>query len=251
MLRAVEVVAVVAATAAVCAAVLWVAQQGAGPTPTPGPAVASDEDDGSATEAWQRRRALREATVRLRVHRCEDTGSGSGFVIADNPGNVVVTNRHVVDGADEVTATTWDGREVGAEVTSVSDRDDLALLELHGASPPGLELGGVARLGTDVAVAGYPLGSTQWLSTAVVQDRRDGAPLTAGRVLRLSDEVAVGSSGGPVVDRTSGAAVGVVYAIEGVGGQWGTALAVSSDRVRDLLQGEQAASPPPGCAERR
>ena len=71
--------------------------------------VASETTPAIATRAGSVDRAVREATVRVRNRTCFGVGTGSGFMVTED---VLVTNRHVVDGADEQHESTWDGRSL-------------------------------------------------------------------------------------------------------------------------------------------
>jgi S1-C subfamily serine protease len=156
-------------------------------------------------------RHVREATLRVRNRTCLGVGTGSGFAIDDH---LLVTNRHVVDGADVLQVSTWQGDTLDVTVNGYALGDDLALVETRQPLPETLELGGGVSAGDQVAVVGYPEGRRLRFAEGEVIDRVDGVLFgESARILRLTNEVRPGNSGGPLVDE-DGAVVGVVFAIE-------------------------------------
>lgn len=171
-------------------------------------------------------RQMHEATLRVRNRTCFGTGSGSGFALTDR---VLVTNRHVVAGADVVQLSTWDGHSVDVVVNGVAATDDLALvltetpmtatLELADGAPPGP--------GTRVAAVGYPNGEAIELAWGEVVDTVPGVVFGGThRVLRVTAKVIPGNSGGPLLDE-DGRVVGVVFAIEKATG-YGLAITIGA-----------------------
>ncbi|MBB5204451.1 S1-C subfamily serine protease [Inhella inkyongensis] len=85
-------------------------------------------------------------------------GVGSGFVLAAD--GVIMTNAHVVDGADEVIVTLTDKREFKAKVLGADRRTDVAVLKIEATGLPAVRLGDVGRLkvGEWVMAIGSPFG---------------------------------------------------------------------------------------------
>lgn len=128
---------------------------------------------------------------------------GSGFVVGD--GAQVVTNQHVVEGANEVVVKTPDSKVIKVKVVDTDSVQDLALLKLEGQGPP-LELAEeLPQVGQEVAAIGSPEGLERTLSTGIVSALRK---LGGREVVQITAPVSHGSSGGPVLDE-SGRVVGV------------------------------------------
>ena len=173
----------------------------------------NDRDDGSTglTRDSAGRRA-REVTLRVRNTNCTGLGLGSGVSLGDG---TVVTNHHVVDGADSLELTTWDGRDVTATVASATYVNDIAIIRTDAGELPAPDRR-ESRLGHGdrVHVVGYPEGGELKISDGSVVDYIAGALYgEAGSVLRATAVVKQGNSGGPVLD-DRGRLVGIVFAIE-------------------------------------
>lgn len=138
---------------------------------------------------------------------------GTGFVVS--PDGLVVTNRHVVDGADPLVVHMADGKPYPAEVLSVDERVDLALLSIEGADLPALPLaesGGGEAEGVPVYIIGNPLFFNG------IANEGETWGLLAGTdppVMALDAPVYKGNSGSPVINR-AGEVIGVVYATSSV-----------------------------------
>lgn len=156
-------------------------------------------------------RDIRHATLRVRQRTCFGVGSGSGFAITDR---VLVTNRHVVEGADALQVSTWDGRSFDVAISGIATADDLALVLVQGTLPQTLELHEPPARGDEVVAVGYPGGDELTFSSGRVIDHVDmrffGEQAPS---IRVSNQIRPGNSGGPLLD-TEGRVVGVVYALE-------------------------------------
>lgn len=174
--------------------------------------VASETAPAIALRAGSVDRAVREATVRVRNRTCFGVGTGSGFMVTED---VLVTNRHVVDGADELQVSTWDGRSLDVTVNGSARHDDLAVVQLARDVPNQLPLASSPPSeGDDVVAVGYPRGRRIAFAEGRVVDYADGAAFgQATTVMRVTSELAPGNSGGPVVD-AQGRVVGVAFGIE-------------------------------------
>ena len=94
---------------------------------------------------------------------------GSGFVI--DPNGVIATNRHVIEGAVEITVTLHDGRILGASLIAVASGADLALLRVYPEQPlPAVTWGNSDKLrqGTPVIAIGNPLGYGSSVTSGIV-----------------------------------------------------------------------------------
>jgi S1-C subfamily serine protease len=150
-------------------------------------------------------------TVRVRNVSCLGVGIGSGFAIARD---VLVTNRHVLAGAERIEVSTWDGRTLPATAAEVGVLGDLGVAYVEGRLPQVGSYGASPRPGDEVTVVGYPGGEELTLSPGTVVDLLPGGGYgIPGRIMRLTSRVVPGNSGGPVLDRR-GKIAGVVYAYE-------------------------------------
>ena len=147
--------------------------------------------------------------------RPEDVGHGSGFLV--DPSGLIVTNSHVVTGAN--TVTVWVGSELTkqtADVLGVSECSDLAVIKLQGRrdlpyldwyAPP-------IASGLSIHAVGYPIESTEAkVIPGVVEGAlgpADAARLSVKDTIELQANIPAGSSGGPVVTG-EGQVVAVTY----------------------------------------
>jgi S1-C subfamily serine protease len=186
------------------------------------------------------RRAER-ITVRLRNLTCAGLGTGSGFAIDSS---TLITNRHVVAGADRLEVNTSDGRTFEVTAAEVGVLGDIALVTIDGELPVIADLTGQAGPGSAIAAVGYPEGGPFTITRGLVVDRLAGEPFGIdGSVIRISAEVRPGNSGGPLLDRR-GRVAGVVFALET---DSGLGLAIPMGTVRSLLdQAGTTAVPPCG-----
>jgi S1-C subfamily serine protease len=180
-------------------------------------------------------------------------GVGSGFVV-DGQGHVV-TNQHVVDGAQRVTVTYADGSEREAQVVGTDPSTDLAVLKVSDppASARPLQLADPSSIevGEPVIAIGSPYGLEGTLTAGVVSalDRDIRAPngRTITGVVQTDAAINHGNSGGPLLD-AEGRVIGVNAQIESEsGGSVGIGFAIPSGTVRSvvgqLVQGQEVKHP--------
>jgi serine protease Do len=166
---------------------------------------------------------LKPALVQLRVRRAaerdgdepggqqeERRASGSGFIIRQD--GYIVTNDHVVDGAERIQVKLHDGRRFEARLVGQDERVDLALIKIEATGLPTAGLGDSNRLrvGEFVLALGHPFGLEQTVSFGIVS--RKGAPLQVAApgfdFIQTDAAVNPGNSGGPLVNM-AGDVVGV------------------------------------------
>jgi serine protease Do len=166
-------------------------------------------------------------------------GVGSGFILSAD--GYVMTNAHVVNGADEVWVTLTDKREFKAKLVGADRRSDVAVLKIEASGLPAVKIGDVGRLkvGEWVMAIGSPFGFDNTVTAGIVsakaRDTGDFLPL-------IQTDVAInpGNSGGPLLNMR-GEVVGInsqIYSQSG--GFMGISFAIPIDeavRVSDQLRG--------------
>lgn len=154
-------------------------------------------DGGRVTRGWVKARFVRDREC---PHLRSKVISGTGFAVSDD--GLVLTNEHVVEGCQVVTAEGW-----GTGVVKAADRfNDLALVKFDFSSSPVTFRSAPAKVGEDVFSAGYPL-ELGWNFT-----KGSVSALTSdSRVVQHTAPVQPGNSGGPLIDER-GLVVGVVAA---------------------------------------
>ncbi len=153
--------------------------------------------------------------------------SGTGFIISED--GYILTNNHVVKGANEVTVKLYDGSEYTAKIVGAEGRDsDVAVLKIEAAGLTPVTLGDsdAMEVGEDIYVVGNPLGELTYTMTSGIisaLDREIAADRNTNvNMFQLDAAVNAGNSGGPVYD-AHGRVLGIVTAkyqstgIEGLG----------------------------------
>ncbi|HJV60908.1 MAG TPA: DegQ family serine endoprotease [Albitalea sp.] len=165
-------------------------------------------------------------------------GVGSGFIL--NADGYVMTNAHVVDGADEVIVTLTDRREFKARIIGADKRTDVALVKIDASGLPFVRIGDVSRLKTGewVIAIGSPFGLENTVTAGIVSAKaRD----TGEFLPFIQTDVAInpGNSGGPLINMR-GEVVGInsqIYSRSG--GFMGISFAIPIDeasRVSEQLR---------------
>ena len=148
-------------------------------------------------------------------------GTGSGFII-DKSG-LILTNNHVVDGADEVTVRLHDGREFKGSDIRTDPQSDLAVVRIKGAGDlPVATLGDSSKMdiGDWVIAVGNPFGLDSTVSAGIISGKgRELGSSQRTRFLQTDAAINPGNSGGPLLD-SSGRAIGVNAAILSASGSW-------------------------------
>lgn len=163
-------------------------------------------------------------------------GVGSGFIIDDS--GYIVTNNHVVEGADSVSVRLSDDRQFDAEVIGFDDKTDLALLKIDADDLTVSTLGDSdsARVGDWVVAIGNPFGLGGTATVGIVSAR--GRDIRSGPYddyMQIDAPINRGNSGGPVFN-TAGEVVGVNTAIFSPnGGSVGIGFAIPANQVRSIV----------------
>jgi len=126
-------------------------------------------------------------------------GMGSGFVV--DPSGIVLTNAHVVDGADEVTVRTVDRREYRAKVLGVDKATDVAVLKIDAKNLPAVRLGDASKLrvGEWVVAIGAPYGLEHSVTSGIVSAKARTLPGdSVVGFIQTDAAVNPGNSGGPL-----------------------------------------------------
>ncbi len=168
----------------------------------------------------------------------QQRGVGSGFVLTAD--GYVMTNAHVVDGADEVIVTMTDKREFKARIIGTDKRTDVALVKIDATGLPTVRIGDVnqVKVGNWVIAIGSPFNLDNTVTAGIVsakqRDTGEFLPL-------LQTDVAInpGNSGGPLINMR-GEVIGInsqIYSRSG--GYMGISFAIPIDeaiRVSDQLR---------------
>lgn len=157
---------------------------------------------------------------------------GSGFVLRDD--GIVLTNAHVVDGADEVMVKFIDKREFKAKVLGVDKASDVAVLKIDAKNLPTLKIGSAAntRVGEWVLAIGSPFGFENSATAGIVSAKSRSLP-DDNYVPFIQTDVAVnpGNSGGPLFNM-AGEVIGINSQIYSrTGGYQGLSFAIPIEVV--------------------
>ena len=157
-------------------------------------------------------------------------GVGSGFIISDD--GYVLTNAHVVEGADEVTVTLTDRREFKAKVLGADRRSDVAVLKVDARNLPSLRMGdsNKIRVGEWVIAIGSPFNLENTVTAGIISAKQRD---TGEYLPLIQSDVAVnpGNSGGPLINMR-GEVIGINSQIATLSGAYnGISFAVPIDEV--------------------
>lgn len=172
----------------------------------------------------------------------DEEGMGSGFIISQD--GYILTNAHVVDGADEILVRLTDKREFRARLVGADRRSDVALIKIEATGLPKVLIGdaGKLRVGDWVVAIGSPFGFDHTVTAGIVSAKGRLLP-DEGLVPFIQTDVAInpGNSGGPLFN-LKGEVVGINSQIYSeTGGFMGLSFAIPIDVAMDV-QGQLRAS---------
>lgn len=163
-------------------------------------------------------------------------GAGSGFIVESN--GYIITNHHVIDGADQVIVRLADRREFEATLVGSDPASDIALLKVEADNLPTLKIGSSAALksGQWVAAIGSPFNFEQTITAGIVsaKGRSNGAQQY---VPFIQTDVAInrGNSGGPLLD-LNGEVVGInSWILSGSGGYIGLSFSIPIETAMNAV----------------
>jgi S1-C subfamily serine protease len=170
------------------------------------------------------------------------TGVGSGIVITAD--GLILTNNHVVEGANSLTVTTEEGADIDATVVATDPAKDIAIIRTGsgGLAPAKLGDSGQLKVGQTVLAIGSSLGEytesvTQGIISALgrsitVSDETTGAQKDLAGLIQTDAAINPGNSGGPLID-TAGEVMGMNTAL--TRGSEGINFAIPIDAARELI----------------
>jgi serine protease Do len=164
-------------------------------------------------------------------------GLGSGFIIDHN--GTILTNYHVVDGAQKISVTLSDGKSYEAKVIGKDQKTDIAVIKIDaGEDLPVVTLGDSDRLevGEWVMAIGNPFGLDHTVTSGIVSAK--GRQIGSGpydNFIQTDASINPGNSGGPLIN-LRGEVVGITTAIYSQsGGNIGIGFAIPTNSVKELL----------------
>jgi serine protease Do len=164
-------------------------------------------------------------------------GMGTGFIV--DPKGYILTNNHVVQGADEVTVKLSDDRTFEAKVVGTDPKTDIAVLKINADDLPTATLGDSGRLkvGEWVAAVGNPFGLSSTITAGIVsaKGRSHMAITDYEDFIQTDAAINPGNSGGPLVN-LSGKVVGINTAIASrTGGYQGVGFTIPINMAKSVM----------------
>jgi serine protease Do len=165
-------------------------------------------------------------------------GQGSGFVV--RPDGYIMTNNHVVGGADRIIVRLDTGREYDAKVIDADAETDLAVIKIDADGLPTASFGDSdgCEVGQWVLAVGNPFGLERTVTAGIVSAKgRSSMDLSYyGNLIQTDAAINPGNSGGPLVN-LNGEVIGVNNAITTqTGGAMGIGFAIPSNMARSVLE---------------
>ena len=162
---------------------------------------------------------------------------GSGFVI--DPSGLIVTNNHVIEGADEITVNFSDGRKLPATVKGRDEKTDIALIQVNSPKPlTAIKFGDstVMRVGDWVMAIGNPFGLGGTVTAGIISARnRDINAGPYDDFFQTDAAINRGNSGGPLFNQ-KGEVIGINTAIiSPTGGSIGIGFAIPSEIAANIV----------------
>jgi serine protease Do len=169
----------------------------------------------------------------------ERRGEGSGVIVSKD--GYIITNNHVVDGADELTVRLSDQRELKAEVVGTDPESDVAVLKVDADHLVPAHLGDstAIEVGDWVVAVGDPFGLDHTVTAGIISAKGRGnmGLATFENFIQTDAAINPGNSGGPLVD-LDGQVIGINTAITTqTGGSLGIGFAIPSNMVQNVFDG--------------
>jgi len=165
-------------------------------------------------------------------------GAGSGWIIDEN--GLIVTNNHVVEGAESVTVTLSDGKTFPVETIRTDPLSDLAIVEIDARNLPAASIGDPSqlRVGDWLVAIGNPLGLGISAKEGIVS--RLGVSVsvsgqTLGNLIETSAAINPGNSGGPLVNM-KGEVIGITSVKIATIGVEGMGYAISTETAMPIIE---------------
>jgi len=163
-------------------------------------------------------------------------GFGSGFIV--DASGLIVTNNHVIDGADQVEVTLTDGRKFTSEDIKGDSRTDVAVVRIKASGPlPYLAFGDstAMEIGDRVLAVGAPFGLSGSVTHGIISAKGRDIGLNrrqADDLIQTDAPINPGNSGGPLVN-LAGQVIGINSAIKSRSGAWaGIGLAIAGNQAQ-------------------
>ncbi len=166
-------------------------------------------------------------------------GAGSGWIIDET--GIIVTNSHVVEGAESVTVTLSDDRVFLAEVIRTDPRDDLAVIKINAEKLPAATIGDASKLkvGDWLVAIGNPLGLGISAKEGIVSRLEVPVSVSSGQTLydliETSAAINPGNSGGPLVNM-AGEVIGITSIKIATVGVEGMGYAISINTAVPIIE---------------
>lgn len=170
-----------------------------------------------------------------------ERGTGSGVIVSAD--GSVLTNYHVIDGADKITVRMLDGKSFEAKVVGSDQPSDLAVLKVEGNNLPFLTLGNSdsVRIGDIVLAIGNPLGIGQTVTAGIISAKGRRTGLSDGSFedfLQTDAPINRGNSGGALVN-LAGELIGInsqILSSGQNGGSIGIGFSIPSNMAKSVLE---------------
>jgi S1-C subfamily serine protease len=176
-------------------------------------------------------------TSRISSGRISGTGVGSGLIVTSN--GYILTNRHVVEGAQALEVQLYNGRTYPATIVKQLTDNDLALIKIDATGLKAATIGNSDQIevGETALAIGSPLGTyTETVTRGIVsatgrditvRDDQTGDPKTLHDLIQTDAAVNEGNSGGPLLDAT-GRVIGINTAVSASGQGLGFAIPINA-----------------------
>ena len=165
-----------------------------------------------------------------------ERGTGSGFIL--NANGTILTNAHVVEGADAVTVTFKDGREMRGEVIGEDPLTDVAVIKVEASDLPTVAVGDSSQLrpGEWAIAIGNPLGLDNTVTAGIISatgrtSSQIRVPDQRVRFIQTDAAINPGNSGGPLLNE-QGEVIGVNTAI--IGNAQGLGFAIPINQAQEI-----------------